>query len=115
MFVPGIRERRSWSDQEEAAEALPSFPTAWKRESWNIQAVDSRSHKKDQNRLGFGPMVSEDERLFSALQEPEADEEETLTEKRAAPLLSQDPKVLWLGFPMDPTHHSAHEGDFSYF
>lgn len=60
-------------------------------------------------------MVSEDERLFSALQEPEADEEETLTEKRAAPLLSQDPKVLWLGFPMDPTHPSAHEGDFSCF
>lgn len=48
-------------------------------------------------------MVWEDEkRLFSALQEPGADEEEPVTEKRAAPLLSQDPRVLWLGFPWIP-------------
>lgn len=43
----GPKGWRSWSDQEEATVALQSFLTAWERESWNIQAVDNKSHKKD--------------------------------------------------------------------
>lgn len=53
--------------------------------------------KEDEDRLGFW-------RSNNIIFSPDADEEETETEKRAAPLPSQDPRALWLGFPMDPTH-----------
>lgn len=63
---------------------------------------------ESQKRSGQVRVLKMEQAYFQPYKEPDADEEETVTGGRAAPLPSQDPRALWLGFPMDPTHHSAH-------